>query len=166
LRTAPLQYIVMNPIIKFYTAVLAYLQSKFEDEGDVQKILQLASKASPSWEATEKSLGNLELCCNRGSTVKDENLESDTRAAFAVAAFKDLSVLRNPEAMELFRKIDQEVQCGMGDTYIWARKVNERPDGSAVIVLHVSDLADFRRMIEKEDLAVSGSLTETVIIGH
>lgn len=165
-------YIVMKPILKFYVLVLSYLQAEFEDEHSVKQIVDLAKKANPSWETTAKSVKYLEKCCNRGSSVKDDNVWSATKADFAKAAFKDLSVLKNPEAMDVFQKIANLLiptyEAGE-DILIWARDIKQRPDGSGVVILHVSDVARFRQMIEDHDLVDNstkdGSLEGVVQIG-
>ena len=155
--------------MKFYATVLSYLQSEFEDENAVSEIIALGKKASPSWEATEKGIGFLEQCCNRQSSVKDDEKWSTCMNDFVKAAFKDLSVLKNPEAMGLFRKVADAVVPTFAsgeDMLIWARDIKERHDGSAVVILHVSDLERFRRLIENHDFVDSsseGSILEEVI---
>jgi hypothetical protein len=147
----------MKPIMKFYRAVLNYVQADDEIEGAIEKIIALAEKASPSWEATVESVAFLEKCRNRGSReIKDDDLWSSTLNDFVKAAFRDLSPLKDDEAMELFK----EVADGIGTTFnngddmlVWARTVKERSDGSGVLVLHVTDLKRFRDFIEDHDLA-------------
>lgn len=152
-------YITMKLIINFYRTVLTYLQATEEINGAIDKIVELAAKANPSWEATAKSVAFLEQCVNRGSTV-DEDEEFATCNSFAKAAFRDLSVLKDDIAMELFRELAQACVptfAAGDDIFIWARTVKERLDGSAVLVIHVTDLARFRRLLEQHDLADSSS---------
>ena len=159
--------------MKFYREVLTYIQAEDEIDGAIQKIVALAQKASPSWEATAESVAFLEKTRNRGSReVTDDDVWSTTLNDFVKAAFRDLSPLKDEEAMELFK----EVADGIGTTFnngddmlVWARTVKERPDGSGVLVLHVTDLKRFRDFIEDHDLAdkVSDhhSLEGSVLIG-
>jgi hypothetical protein len=147
----------MKPIAKFYQSVLNYIQSDMEVEGAIEKIVAFAEKASPSWEATSESVAFLEKCRNRGSSeVTDDEVWSTTLNDFVKAAFRDLSPLKDESAMDLFKQVADEIgttfNCG-DDMLIWARNVKERPDGSGVIVLHVSDLKRFRELIEDHDLA-------------
>ena len=165
-------YIVMNPIMKFYAAVLAYIRSTVEVEGAINTIIKLAKATSPSWSATEESITFLERCCNRNSLVKDDDEWSTAMNDFIKAAFRDLSVLKNPAAMEVFRKLANAVlpTCANGeDMFIWARTIKERPDGSAVVILHVSDVKRFRSMIENHDFVDNSTdfptLEEVVQIG-
>lgn len=147
----------MKPIIAFYRSVLSYIQSEFEIHGAVEKIVALAGKAQPSWEATAETVTVLEKCRNRGSReVSDDEVWSTTLNDFVKAAFRDLSPLKDESAMDLFKKVAD----GIGTTFsngddmlVWARTVKERPDGSGVLVLHVTDLERFRRLIEDHDLA-------------
>ncbi len=156
--------------MKFYAAMLAYLRADVEIEGAVAKIIQLAKETSPSWEATEESVTFLELCCNRNSSVKDDDEWSTAMNDFVKAAFRDLSVLKNPAAMGLFGTIAEKVLPNpTDDMLIWARTIKERPDGSAVIILHVSDLDRFRSMIEHHDFVDNSTncatLEEAIQIG-
>jgi hypothetical protein len=163
----------MKPIMKFYREVLSYIKAEDEIEGAVEKIVALAEKASPSWEATAESVALLESARNRGSMeVKDDDVWSITLNDFVKAALRDLSPLKDPEAMELFKEVADEIGTTFNngdDMLVWARTVKERPDGSGILVLHVTDLKRFRDMIEDHDFAdkVSHchSLEEGVLIG-
>lgn len=159
----------MKPIIKFYREVLKYIQAEDEIDGAIANIVTLAEKASPSWEATAESVAFLEQCRNRGSVeVKDDEVWSTTLNDFVKAAFRDLSPLKDDGVMELFK----EVANGIGtsfwngeDMLVWARTVKERPDGSGVLVLHVSDLDRFRKMIEDHDEADDSSQENSLEFG-
>jgi hypothetical protein len=162
----------MKPIMNFYATVVSYLQAEFDDENVVAEIIALAGKANPSWEITRESLALLELCVNRGSTVEEEDLEQITRNDFAKAAFRDLSVLKDNEAMDIFDQVAKTCvpTYAVGeDMFVWARTVKERPDGSAVIVLHTSNLERLRRLLENHDFVDSTtnclSLEEGIQIG-
>ncbi len=163
----------VNPMIGFYLTVFNYLVAPVEEVGAVEEILTLSDKALPSWEADEESVMFLEKCCNRNSSVTDEEEWSATIINFMKAAFKDLSVLKDPEAMRVFTKLACQVSATFNagdDMLIWARDIKLRDDGSAVVILHVSDIERFRILIEEHDLADSSSydgntLEEGVIIG-
>ena len=145
----------MNSMMKFYTMMLAFLQSDFKaDTHVVEGILALAMKVKPSWEVNLLNVRFLELCCKKSSTVKDDESLFRTLQDFAKAAFRDLSIIKKVEAMELFHKIAGHVvptyRAGE-DIFIWARDIKSRPDGSAVVTLHVTDLERFRKLIEQHD---------------
>lgn len=150
----------MKPIIKFYATVLSYLQSEIEEVGAIEEIVGLAKEAHPSWETTEEGVSLLERCAHDTSEEIDEDVWSTTRNNFIKCAFRDLSVLRKPEAMEVYERLECEV--GMDDTFIWARKIKARDDGSAVIILHVSNLEKFRQMTEDSDYVDKDSDFDTL----
>lgn len=144
----------MNKMIAFYSTILDYLKSDVEVDELIPEILKLAEASSPSWEATEEELRKLEQCVNRSSEVEDDEEWSTTTNDFIKSAFKDLSVLKNPLAMDLFDRLAKTcipTYANGEDMFLWARSVKARPDGSAVIVLHVSDLERFRRIMESHD---------------
>jgi hypothetical protein len=150
---------VKNNLIAFYKTILAYLIIDIEFDNTISVILDLFRKSSPSWEATEESIRKLQECVNYPSLVEDDSDWSTTLNDFIKSAFKDLSILKNPEAMELFDELAKKCLPTFRhgeDMFIWARTIKERVGGSAVIVLHVSDLERFRKIIEEHDL-VDGS---------
>lgn len=163
----------MKPIMMFYRAVLDFIQSDTEFADAIKKIIALAERASPSWEATTESLAFLEKCSNRGGTeVEDEDLLYSTLNNFVKAAFRDLSPLRDLGAMDLFMEVANEVSPTFyngDDIIIWARTVKERPDGSGVLVLHVTDLKRYRELTEDHNNVDSStkenSLEYGVLIG-
>ena len=163
-------YIVMNPIVKFYAALLAYIESDIEVDGAVEEILKLAKEASPSWEVTEEDVEGLEEVCNRPARLDEEEHEKyndlrDLAEEVVVAAFKDLAVLKWPLAMDLFGKLRDRVALP-GDSFVWARSIKKRSDGSALVILHVSDYERFKGMIEGHHHHVAmRDLEECVMIG-
>lgn len=91
---------------------------------------------------------------------------------FVKAAFRDLSPLRDPKAMDLFKEVADEIGTTFNngdDMLIWARTVKERSDGSGILLIHFTNLQRFRDIIEEHDLAddVSDchSLEDGVLIG-
>ena len=162
-----------NPSVCFYSAILTYLRSDVEVDETVKEILALAKKASPSWKATEESIMFLEQCCNRQSSVGEGEGWSETINDFVKAAFKDLSVLKDPTAMKTFKDLASQVSSTFSvgeDMLIWARTIKERADGSAVVILHVSDIERFRRLIEEHNFVdnstnTGGTMEEVVLIG-
>lgn len=161
-----------NQRIAFYTTILNYLQLEHDDEAVVKQVIELSKGCSPSWEATEDSLAELEQYSNRGSQIVDDEQLYTLLNDFAKAAFKDLSVLKNPMAMDVFHKLAAQVVPSHRkghDVLVWAKSLKERPDGSAVIVLHVSDLERFRKELEEHRLidgsTVNNTLEECIQIG-
>jgi hypothetical protein len=157
----------VNKIHRFYHLVFEYL--KFQPEADDvarKKILGLASECGGlSWEATDDELQLLGQCVNRGSSVINEELWSKTREGFVLAAFKDLSPMKNPLAMETFRNLQEICLFEISEYILWARKIMKRDDGTAVIVLHVSDFSRFEKLVN-EQTPVMGDLENGVMIGY
>lgn len=150
-------------IVGFYSTLLRYLRinSEIESDGLIPEILALAEGASPSWEATGESVRFLEQCTNRPSSIEDDEEWNTMLNDFVKNAFRDLSVLKNPAAMDVFVKVARAVSPTFNngeDMLVWAKSVKERPDGSGVLVLHVSDLKRFRKEIEGHNF-VDGSTT-------
>lgn len=162
----------MKPIIQFYTVLFSYLVSRIDDTDIIEELIKLSKKASPSWEVNEESVSFLEKCTNRPSSVEDDEDLFTTINNFLKSAFKDLSVLKDPMAMEVFdrlaRKVSPSYACD-GDMLVWARSIKERPDGSGVLIIHVTDLERFRRIIEDNTFAdentEDNSLEGIVLIG-
>jgi hypothetical protein len=167
--TSPL-FIVMNPIIKFYAALLAYIKSDVEVNGAVEEILKLAKEASPSWEVTKENVEELEEICNRGNQLDEDNHKRyvelmDFTEEVSIAAFKDLAVLKWPLAMDLFEKL-HDCLALPGDSFVWARSIKRRPDGSALVILHVSDYERFKGMIEDHHhVTCKRELEKCVLVG-
>ncbi len=153
-----------NPIT-FYAAILAYLESDTEDEKQIAKILELDTLLSPSWETTTENIQKLEQCVNRSSEVKDDDEWSMTTNDFVKASFKDLSVLRDPAGMTLFDNIGRTclpTYANGEDLFIHAKSIKERQDGSGVIILHVSNLERFRKILEDHDNVDSSTCLHTL----
>jgi hypothetical protein len=134
-----------------YKWILAYLEQRDQNlvydivtSGDIAKINALIS-----WDEIAQDLMLLHGCVNNSSVI-DEETWTETRNKFIVAAFKDLSSFRNPEAMGIFEKLRNICTMNDGELFMWGRSVTDRPDGSAVIVLHVSNLEAFEKMLNKE----------------
>ena len=102
-----------------------------------------------SWKLTGENLRLLYDCVNGGSGI-DEDKWIDTQAEFVASAFKDLSSLRNPHAMSVFEKIRIACDLNRGELFLWGRNVVKRSDGSAVMVMHVSDLEAFEKMLHHQ----------------
>ncbi len=165
-------YIQMKPMIKFYATILSYLEADFEDEQLVKQLVEVAQKIKPSWETTEESVVRLEQAVNRGSEIEDDDELYSILNDFNKAAFRDLSVIKDDAAMDVFQRLASKVSATFSDgedMLVWAKSVKDRPDGSGVIVLHVSDLKRFRKLIEDHDLVDNstedGTLENGVVIG-
>ena len=152
-------YIVMKIgktplVIAFYEFVLWYLEN-----GNQRELAQLSllgnmhrwnkDNVHLSWDVTEENLRLLDRSVNESGTLDDETW-TNTRNEFIVSAFKDLSTFRNPEAMSIFEKLRTVCTMNDGELMLWGRNVTKRSDGSAVIVLHVSDLEKFEKMLHRE----------------
>ncbi len=115
----------------------------------------------PSWELTDESLALLDRCVYNCSSLNDEAW-THTRNDFIIAAFKDLSTFRNPKAMMIFGKLRALMTMNEGELLLWVRNVIKRSDGSAVIVMHISNLEAFEGMLHKE--SGDGFLQEGLMI--
>ncbi len=144
----------MSPVLFVYQMINFYLE-----KGDMRtfgegalfgstKSLEQLPKAV-SWELTKEHLDQLDRCVNDSKSVGDDEWE-ETRHEFIITAFKDLSGVRDPRAMILFDQLRTLCTVNDGELLLWSKKVITRPDGSAVLVLHVSDLEAFERMLHKE----------------
>ena len=134
-----------------YDLIFQYLEDGDRKQAAGHFLLDNLERLSKvvSYELNATSLYQLWRSVNRCSTIDDATLE-ETRNVFITAAFKYLSSLRNPHAMSVFAKL--RAICGMndGELLLWGRKVTKRTDGSAVMVIHISDLEAFERMLNKE----------------
>lgn len=158
----------------FYRAVLEHIEGDTVFEGAAEKIIALAIKAKPSWEATLESVAFLEKCSNSsgGVEVEDDHIWSLTLNDFVKAAFRDLSPLKDPGAMDLFNEVANKIGTSFrfgNDMFVWTRSVKKRPDGSGVLVIHVTDMDRLRRIIEKhrraDEATKENSLEFGVLIG-
>lgn len=118
-------------------------------------------KGQLSWDLTEDNLKLLNRCVNESSSLDDETW-TQTRNEFIIAAFKDLSSFRNPKAMGIFERLRTICTMNDGEFLLWARTVTKRTDGSAVIVMHVSNLEAFEGMLHEE--SGEGFLQEGLMI--
>jgi hypothetical protein len=136
----------------FYSNILSFLRSA---DHLIPEIIELSKWVSPSWKVTEESLWKLEQCVNRGSEMENTEELFTIPNDFIKEAFRDLSALKNPVAMDLFDRLAKTciaTYANGEDMFLWAKSVKERPGGSAVIVLHVSNLERFREIVERHDL--------------
>jgi hypothetical protein len=150
----------MNPIIEYYQCIYHYLYYSHPSHDVLERILELAEVTSPSWKATEEKIIFLERCTDSNEDDIDSELWHTTLDDFATLAFKDLSVLKNPAAMDIFHKlVDLTIRLdGENNHVIWAKSIRERPDGSGIIVLHVSNLEAYRGTIDSNQIV--GDSTE------
>lgn len=113
-----------------------------------------------SWTMDETHLKLLDRSVNDRGSI-DDTTRKETQHTFIIEAFKDLSSLRNPNAMKVFQKL-RSLFVNDGSMLLWGRKVIERADGSAVLVVHVSDLGAFEKVLHDE--VGRGYLEEGLII--
>lgn len=150
-----------NSIISYYKAILEFLRAKEKTNEAIEEIWAIAKKASPSWAG---SLRYLDECTNRSENIADTKELSRTLNGFVKAAFRDLSVLKDPQAMRVFHSLANktcETFTPDGDLLIWARNEKIRKDGSAVIILHVSNSRRFHELLEKDERICKTSEIET-----
>lgn len=158
----------MNAKMKLYQTTLNFLKEEWNPE-EAWRILGIAQEVEARFEreSNQVSVGEMhELwdCVNNSETNNENWLE--IKEGFVMAAFKDLSVIKNPEAMELFHEIRRYVLPGDEDGFVWARTIKDRPDGSAVIVLHVSNRDMYEKAMERSRMTRSGDLEEGLLLNH
>ncbi len=152
-------HIKMKSLIQYYSSILGFLNPKMPEilsEEVARRLWRAAIDLNPSWVADEESLKQLNKCVNNSDTAEQDWL--DTIETFLIDMFKDLSILKNPEAMELFHQICRRVLPLHEDCFLWARNIKKRKDGSAVIVLHVSNLEMFEKALKQPGMTRTGDL--------
>jgi hypothetical protein len=147
----------MNPIIRFYTALLAYFKmtkAEANKPGEAETILDLASKCKLGWEVTEERINELRGYCRFVQSGRDDSAVSASKVFdFLITAFKDLSPLKDKRAMVLFNELRKQGGCPLEQhpteaaTIIWGRRVKKTESGGAIITLHVSDLEAFNTIL-------------------
>jgi hypothetical protein len=158
-------FVVRNPILEFYEQVhvlIENLSDRAQREIVIHEIMEDVP-AGLSWRASKNSLRSL-VGSSYSIDVKN-GMPCEACAEFIIAASKDLSPMKNPEATRLLRKLRSICQIDPPMNVLFARKILKRCDGSAVIILHVSSLHDFVGMVTQEagsELAVD--LEDGVII--
>lgn len=152
----------MKPIIEYYLKVLELIETDvpgvatgtYPAHAIEVDLITLARKSNESknpisWKGARDTnvLSRLLRAINDGESLNDEEWE-EVRFDFVMSAFKDLSPLRDPRAMETFDEIRKVAVMNDGETLLWGRKITKRDDGTAVVVLHVSDFEAFEKMLE------------------
>jgi hypothetical protein len=143
----------MNAIHKFYLTVFNLIRNNADStEAEREKVVTLASKCNDltCGDVSADKLLFLEKIVKHRGEVLTEDLPSDPREDFIISAFRDLSPMKNPEAMELFQAFRKAcLPEEDAENIIWVRKIVRRKDNTAVLVLHVNDLDVFENMIYK-----------------
>jgi hypothetical protein len=157
--------IVKNQILEFYERVHVLLANLFDRDRREQIIGQIVEDVPVglSWRVSKRSLRS--LVGFSYSVDSKHGMPCEACSDFIVAASKDLSPMKNPEAIRLLRKLRSICQIDPPMNVMFARKILKRCDGSAVIILHVSSLHDFVSMVTQEagsELAVD--LEDGVIV--
>lgn len=135
----------MNATLKFYSAVLAFLKDGENTPENHEHLMELAKTGKSSWKFTTDDLGTLWLMVNDSDEIKGE--WPDTQDDFVIAAFKDLSQMREPKAAELLEQLWETSPTNQEEYIVWARKIKERKDGSGVLILHVSSVELFKQLV-------------------
>ena len=166
----------MKPIIAFYERVSDLIETGVKAvrtaniqagviEHDLVRLFEKAraSKNPVSWVGAEVSsiLSMMLRCLNDNQNSNEKQWEMSVETLLT-AAFKDLSVVCDPEALHTFARLRRVCFMDKKELFVFSRKKTEREDGSAVIVLHVSDLRAFQSLIHVS--GSKGSLEEGMII--
>jgi hypothetical protein len=134
---------VVHSLIQLYIKINKYLAHGFEsipcsEEPDLSLFaLKGGSVLLDRYPDVGTFVNNL-LLAKRRNELNDPKsdwlLLSDD---LTVCAFRDLSSLKNPLAMDVFWDISDQTGC-VGDLICFAARIKERGDGSAIVVLHVN----------------------------
>ena len=148
----------MNAMLKFYKAMFQFLGNSSNVEF-VRKDVLRAAAACPerTWIGTEENLITLHECIHRVSDKYDDTYEGILEQ-FMITVFKDLSTQRDPAALGIFERLQRACRTNDMAHFVWPRKIIERKDGSAVVVLHVSDLGTFEEIMSRK--AVTGTFRD------
>jgi hypothetical protein len=154
----------MNPVIEIYVHLSDCLEGGDKElPDDIRKrIKRLAKKCHGTYAGrlSDKEMDDLFLSVySVKQGLRDEF--SEVTDEFTMKAFKDLTVLKNPQAMPVFLRI----RAALGfenDMFLFTSKTIERDDGSAVLVLHVSSLARLHYVMPFS----AGNLTEGAKINY
>ena len=150
----------MNPVHKFYRNLLDFVREHENTENGRRKILACAQKTfGLSWNIDDSEISNLHFVCSNPQKheigmFSEAQLYSVKK--FIIAAFHDLSVIKNPHAMCLFMEFNKITQYS-GFLTMFAKTIVPRYGGSGIIVLHVSDTEKFSSFIRRHDNSGAGS---------
>lgn len=154
-----------NPVVCFYSALQIVLNENIVlMEGQVDHLCELASKCGDkiSVEVDRDWLLLIDRCVKRSNELED-GVWLDTKEEFIIAAFKDLSIIKDSIAMEIFDKL-RETTVMDEEVMLFARKIKKRENGSAVIILHVSNLSWFENRLD--DLVNRGGLNDGAMVHY
>jgi len=148
----------MNVMLNFYKTIIQYLGNSSNVGFVREQVLRAAGACEELvWVGTADTLNTLHECIHRVNEKYDDTYESILEE-FAIVAFKDLSSLRDPSALGVFERLTRVCRIKHLAHFIWPRKIIERKDGSAVIVLHVSSLGTFEEIMNRK--AITGTFKE------
>lgn len=137
----------MNKVIRIYTEIHKYLVSDFFDDDIRTTITELSQEVKISVDTSCEYLRKLKNAIEGHSPI-DEVDECQIKNDFIKGAMKDLSNLRNEKSARIFSKLKQ-LAIHDDDTFLWARIVRHKSDGSGMIALHTSDLEQTKSFLEK-----------------
>ena len=157
----------MNPILKFYIVLLAFFQKNKCSLADINRLVNLAKRLKLCWTVDSE---NLQIYFD--AFKKDDTYWKwvEKREFIRIHAFKDLTTLKDPKAMEIFngfKHLGPPVNsegCANNFFVAWAKKIQERPDGSGIITLHVSDMFWFGQALNGGGRAYKKKLEEGCVI--
>ena len=150
--------ISMHPIIRLYKKVICYFtdcRNPSDRERCFSAILKMKDECRGLWwQDVENDLNG-----TWHFLFYDDPGKSFSRDSILIAAFKDLSSLKDPEAMQTFCMLRQACRFDEELDFVWARNVHRRKDGSAVLTLHVSNLGRFNSLYNRHGNIVNGAIT-------
>ncbi len=138
----------MNKTLRFYALVHEFFTRQIKEDSVLAKrmrteILRLAVEAEVSWNITEDHLEEMDK--------NDGFLDVSAYENLLLAAFKDLSSMRYPKAVQIFEAL-KKLSVSRDHCLVWAQKVIRKSNGSATIILQVSDIGYFDKKVSKASL--------------
>jgi hypothetical protein len=127
-------------VMRFYQMLCEYLEESMHDVAEIPGILQLSIGSGMCWSPNHEDIAYLDEI-RRKNAEQGDKYNDPRMLCILTKAFKDLTTIRNPDAMEIWHDLVKIVTNGMLPVHaIWLEsgRTKERPDGSMVGRLHCS----------------------------
>lgn len=153
-----------NLVIDFYKKLTLYLIQENIRPGEATELLKLASEAGVSPDFSSDKLRWLDEMKNHLS--KGRGIDNQFMYYFWSQVFRDLTAIKNPDAMEVFHKF---CDCMLGSLnlkvhVVWSEKIKIRKDGSVISRVHMSQSDSLHRLIDRSGITIpKGSPEEGVV---
>jgi hypothetical protein len=137
---------IVNKTLEFYELMLRLLRTERPHvrKGIIREAL-LAMPDDLSWKCDEHKIAR--LVTFRYSRESQFKGPCDACKEFIIAAFRDLSPMKNPRANQVFKSLCPICMVEKPMQLLYARKIIRKPGGGGVIILHVSSVSEFESMV-------------------